>query len=580
MAEQQKRRSSSGLVVVLILIGITVLGFGAAVVGGYMMLNPTTRVDEGTALEIVLDGPYSDGPVAVPFDFGFGGGGKSLWDVRQALRKAASDDKISGVMLVVRNPQIGFGQRQELAAEIQRYREASKKPVHALVQTDMVDDGNYYLAAAASKVWVTPEAWWVVNGFQADVEFYRGTLDKLKIQPDVIMFKEYKSAGETFLNNEMSEPMREALTALLGDVYELWLDEVSAWRSMERPKLAEAVDRGTMTGEQALELGLADELGYIDQVMEALRVESGAEEYQRIGVGKYLGDKRHQKVSGDRVALVFGDGPIVSAPGDDNPFSMGGGAIYGPTVAKHLRDAADNDEVKAIVFRVNSPGGSAVGSDLIWREIERAQEKGKPVVVSMGSVAASGGYWVSMGSDAIVAESATITGSIGVVFTKFNIDGFYEMIGANVDSIALGENAGVFSSFQSFTEEQRETVVAMLDDTYGNFVQKVADGRGKSFDEIEPLAHGRVWTGKRAKDLGLIDEIGGIDRALALAAEKAEMGVEDEPTVEIYPKQKDFFEQLLEDGLNARQPTFDVEAFVREVGAPKVQALAPDIRIY
>lgn len=580
MAESAKRsHGSRGL---LILLGITLLGFVALVVGAYVVFNRSDSVEEGSTLEITLDGGYTDGPVVNPLaELGLGGGNtNSLWDLRAALRRAATDDAINGVLLTIRSPQMGFAQRQELVAELERFREVGKKPVHALIVTDMVTDGTYYLASGASKIWVSPGAWWVVNGLQADIEFYRGTLDKLKIEPDVIMFKEYKSAGETFLNTEMSEAMREATTTLLQDVFDLWLDDVAARRSMDRSALVDAVNLGTMPGARAVEVGLADELGYRDQVVDAIELEAGVEEFNGITVGKYMGKNRRPDVSGDRIAVVFGDGPIVSAAGDDGPFSMGGGTLFGPTVAKHIRKAAEHDDVKAIVFRINSPGGAIVGSDLIWREIERAQEAGKPVVVSMGSVAASGGYWVSMGADAIVANSGTITGSIGVVFTKFNIDGFYEMLGANVDSITLGENAGVFSAFEGLDEAQRENVTALMESSYTQFVSKVAEGRGSTFDEIEPLAHGRVWSGTAALKNGLIDEIGGIDRAIALAAEKAEL-VADDPTVQVFPPKKEFFEQLIEDLQGVETPAdFDLEAFVREIGAPRIQALAPSIHIH
>lgn len=581
MADANRRRNS-GLRALALLLGIPFLLLVGVGVAAYFTMGQGTEVEEGSTLEIVLDGPYTDGPVVAPFaELGIGGGGNSLWSLRRALRKAATDDAINAVLMTIRTPQMGFAQRQELTAELERFRETSKKPVHALIVTDLIDDGTYYLATGASKIWVTPGAWWAVNGLQADVEFYRGTLDKLKIEPEVIMFKEFKSAGETFMNNEMSDSMREATTMLLEDIYELWLADVAERRSMDRDTLAGFVDMGTMSGKRAVEHGLADELAYRDQVVDAIELEAGVEEFKRITVGKYLGATKADDISGDRIAVVFGDGPIVSAAADDNPFGMGGGTLYGPNVAADIRKAAKHDDVKAIVFRINSPGGAIVGSDLVWREIERAQEKGKPVIVSMGNVAASGGYWVSMGSDAIVANPGTITGSIGVVFTKFNIDGFYEMIGANVDTIRLGENAGVFSPFSSFDEAQRENVTQLMEDSYTQFVSKVAEGRGKSFDEVEPLAHGRVWSGTAALERGLIDELGGLDRAIALAAEHAEMGTE-EPTVQVFPPAKDFFEQLIEDLGNARveQPTFDLETFVRELGEAKVQVLAPSIRIH
>ena len=584
MADRKNQGSGIRVLVGLMVVGVVLTILAVAAV--FALVDNTPSVDEGTVLEIVVDGAWSDAPVPDnPFaELGFGGGpSNSVWDVRRALREAASDDRIVGAFVTIRTPSMGFATRQVLVKELERFREQGSKPVHVLLASDFVDDNAYYLATGGSKIWATPEAWWMVNGLQADAEFYRGTLDKLEVKPEVIMFKEYKSAGETFRSYEMSEPMREALTAYLTDIFDVWVRDVAARRTMEPARVREAVDRGMLTGPAAVEVGFADELGYRDQVLDAFATEAGVDEVERMGLGKYLQGVEKRAVSGDRVAVIFANGIIVSAPGSDNPFA-GSGMIHGPTVAEHIRKAAENDDVKAIVFRVNSPGGSAVGSDLIWRAIEQAQEAGKPVVVSMGDVAASGGYWVSMGSDAILAESGTITGSIGVVFTKLNLEGLWNLAGAQIDSVRLSENAGLTSPFESFTEEQYAQVEATIGSTYQSFVTKVAEGRGKEFGAIEPLAHGRVWSAEDALENGLVDAIGGLDDAIALAAEKADMGTE-EPPFEVLPKQKDFFEQLMEGELgNVQQPLpltrAQLEAWVREVSLPKVQALAPTIRIH
>ena len=580
MAAKKTRGGGLGVFVLLMLLGVVVT---AMVAGGvYLAVNDKPKVEEGTVLEVVLDGSFTEAPVENPFaEFGLPVSANSLWDLRRALRAASEDENIAGVLVVARNVQLGFAQHQELAAEFERYREVSGKSVYAIIETELIGDGNYYAVTGASRIWATPEAWWMVNGLHADVTFWKGTLDKLQIEPDVLMYKEYKSAGETFANETMSEPMRESLTDVLGDLQANWMKDVAERRGFDVERLEAVVNEGTVTGARAVELGLVDELGYRDQIIDLFKSEAEVDEYTKISVAKYLQKQSPPELQGDRIALIFGEGPIVSAPSDDNPFSQGS-MINGPTVAKHIRRAVEDDDVKAIVFRVNSPGGSAVGSDFIWREIERAQAEGKPVVVSMSSVAGSGGYWVAMGADAIVAHPTTITGSIGVVFTKFNIRGFYAWMGANVESVSFNDNSDLISPFSSFTEEQRAQVDAVIEATYNSFVDKVAEGRGMTFDEAEPLAHGRIWSGEDAVDNGLIDALGGLDVALERAASEAGLTLDDMDVV-IYPKAKPFIEQLLEGELgevhSSAPDLAEVELWLQALGTPQVQALMPTVTV-
>ncbi len=576
MAKEQRTSSAR---VIGALVAVSLLGVAASIGAVAWLVSGQDEVEQGTVLELTIDGSFTEGPAADPLaELGLGGGGTDLWTIRRALRHATTDDAVAGVLVTVRTPALGMAQSHELVTELARFRDEGGKPVHVLLQTDLIDDGNYYVAAAGTKVWATPEAWWTVNGMQADVTFWRGTLEKLHVEPDVVMFKEYKSAGEAFANKEMSEPMREALTDVLGDVQDLWLSEVSTRRGIDREALQQVVNRGTITGPLAKEVGLVDELGFLDQVQDELKAAAGAEQYQGLAIGKYA--KKLPEPQGEhRVAVVFGEGPIVSAAADESPFASGG-AIHGPKVAEAIRKAAEDEDIDAIVFRVNSPGGSAVGSDLIWREIERAQEKGKPVVVSMSSVAGSGGYWVAMGADAIVAQPMTITGSIGVVFTKMNLRGLYEWAGANVESISFAENSDLLSPYSSLDESQREQIVASIGATYEDFVRKVAEGRGKTFDETEPLAHGRIYSGRDALEIGLVDALGGIDEAVGLASEKAGFAPSDAALV-VYPEPKDFFQMLIEGELSevrvGSPAPAEIERWLRQAATPRVQARMPDV---
>jgi protease-4 len=481
------------------------IGVGVAI----GLSDKAAEVESGTMLELKIAGGFSEGPNPTADIFAELSPGKlsSIWELRNALRRAADDDAISGLLIEIESVAMGYAAMGELVDELERFK-ASGKPLHVLVRTDTVGEGAAFIAAAGSKVWATPEAMWMVNGLHADVEFYKGSLDKIHVEPDFIMFKEYKSAGEPYSREEMSEYFREALTDVVGDIQGNYVDELVAMRGMDRGAFMRLFNAGGFTPAQALEVGLVDELGYLDQVREAMLAEAGIEEWEGMSLGKYLKHSAAPEVpeGAHRVALIFGEGPIVATGGDASIFG-GGAQIAGPKVAASIREAAEDEDVEAIVFRVNSPGGSAVGSDLIWREIERAQEAGKPVVVSMSTVAGSGGYWVSMGADAIVARPDTITGSIGVVFGKFNVRGLYEWAGAHVDSVSFAENAGIMSPFSTMSESQRALMTDLIGAMYDDFTAKVAEGRGLPVERVRELAKGRIWSGVDALENGLVDRL-------------------------------------------------------------------------
>ncbi|MDF1563276.1 MAG: signal peptide peptidase SppA [Deltaproteobacteria bacterium] len=575
MAEKKKRGSFSMAVLVVLLL------MGGSCTGGLIWLASSGGVSKGTVLEIRLDGPLTEGPTKDIFAELSGQKPLSLYSLRQGLRAAAEDDDIAAVLVEVSTPAMGMASLEEVASELDRFREKSGKPLHVLLQTDMVYEPHVYLAGAATKSWATPTAFWMLNGLQVDVPFWKGTLEKLHIEPDFIMFKEYKSAGEPYSRSEMSEYFREAITDVAGDLQDLWYERVAARTGVDREKLKALVDQGMQTGEEARALGLFDAYGYLDEVEEELRTVAGTDEYESISIGRYL-MKVKDKVRGEHIAVIFGEGQIVASRQSGGLF--GGGMLHGPVVAAHIREAADEEDVKAIVFRVNSPGGSAVGSDLVWREIERAQKLGKPVVVSMSDVAGSGGYWVSMGADAIVAQPATITGSIGVVFGKFNLRGFYEWIGANVETIKFAENSDIMSEFASLSDEQRARTVSVLDSLYTDFKRKVGEGRSIELPKVEELAKGRIWSGRDAVGKGLVDETGGLETAVQLAAKKAGLG--EDVKLKAYPEPKDLW-QMIQDGelgasVQAAQPLPDaaaIEAWLRDLEQPRTLALMPDVQV-
>jgi len=545
------------LAIVLLFVGVVVIG-GLVLIGAAVSVEP---IAHGTVLELNLAGPMRESPDPLGLMLPGLAGPPSLFEIRAALHNAASDDKITGLKIDVARAGFGWGAAQELRAAVDTFR-SSGKPVHVFLRGDMVSDLDYAVALSGDTIWLSPAAGVFVNGLRAEVEFWRGTLDKLHIEPQYFMMREYKSAGEPMSRYEMSEHFREATFAVLDDIWGTFLGEVASRRGLTLDQVRRTADRGVMSPKTALAEKWIDRIGFDDEIESEL-VDNG--QYSGLSVRKYLDRTRRsrKRSTGQTVALVFGEGPIVSSTQSD-PF---GSNFQGPRVARAIRSAADDASIAAILLRVDSPGGSAVGSDHVWRAIEYARsERGKPVIASMSTVAGSGGYWVAMGCDGIVARPSTITGSIGVVFGKLNVRGLYELIGANIDSIQVGENAGLLSAATSFDDAQRELIMAWMEDLYAEFKAKVAAGRDLDLDAVEELARGRIWSGVDALELGLIDRLGGYDEAIEIAKEKAGIATSDDIRLEIYPRPKSFIELLLsEDGM--------VQLGSRTRGAPSPEEL-------
>ncbi|HVS62612.1 MAG TPA: signal peptide peptidase SppA [Thermoanaerobaculia bacterium] len=535
-------------------------------------------------LELELFGTLPDAPPSVKLGALFGGAGQlSLWELRRGLVEAAQDPRIRGVKVWIHNSFAGWASAEEVVTQLDRFRE-SGKPVHVLLQADFIDDVDYFLATGGDRIWATPQAASSINGLVAEAMFLRGALEKLHVEPDVIMYEEYKSAGEQFASYEMSEPMREALTAVITDMSERFAQRVTARRSIDFAELDRLLARGVTPTDALVEAGLVDELGFVDQVDEALRVEAGMEEYRGVPFLRYVDSLGDDRRGGRRIAVVFGEGTIIAEPIDEALPFFSAGLLSGPVVARHLRRATDDDRVEAILFRVNSPGGSPVGSDLVQREVIRAQELGKPVIVSMGDVAGSGGYWVAMSADEIVAQPTTITGSIGVVFTRFDLDGFWEWLGINVETIETAPNADLLG-FGTWTEADREAVLSWMDQTYEDFTRGVAEGRDIDHERVLEIARGRIWSGEDALGLGLVDQLGGLDAAIRRVREIAGFEPDEDVPLVIYPQPKTLFQQLMEmsgGAASAATSVRDREAlagWARLLARPRVQALQPEIAV-
>lgn len=447
----------------------------------------------------------------------------SVDEVRRALHKAALDDRIVDAVLVIDRLAIGFGTVEALREMIFAFR-ASNKPLKVLIEADAAGESELYLAAAGSCVTLSPQTTVRFDGLSADLSFFGATLEKLglaskQVQPDV-----FGASMKSWTGRAMSEPMKASIDALLERTWNNVVQGIARDRRLKTQELLDFAQRGLGTGQDAVELGLVDRLGYRDQLLgQSKGPHVGAERYLAAAPVK-LGSLDRQPES-KKIALIVANGDIVV---DAERGGVSAPLIRGRALAQTIRAAADDEKVSAILLWVESSGGSMVGSDLVWREMVRVRElTQKPVVVSMGSVAASGGYWISVGADEIVAAPSTVTGSIGVIYGRMRMQEFLSRLGTNKQTIDPMK--------PSMGTQQRLLMEGIIGHGYQQFVKKVARGRDRSVAQIEAVAKGRVWTGEDARAHGLVDRVGGILTAVQVCKER--LGLKPDAAVELshYP---------------------------------------------
>jgi protease IV len=463
-----------------------------------------------------------------------------LPDVLDGLRRAAADDRVRALVVKVGGRPIGLAQVQELHAAIREFGGSGKLTVAWAETFGDFSPGNvpYYLATAFERIYLQPSGDLGLTGIAVQNWFYRGALDKLGVEVEVGARGEYKSAAERLTEHGFSRPAREALQRVAASIVEQ-LTGAIAQRLELRPAEARAlIDRGPFVAAEALDARLVDALGYRDQVYAAVREDAGPDAYL-LYLGRYQRARtlaeRARKLPGsseDAVALIYASGPIRRGRTSRSP--LGGSSMGSDTVSAAVRSAVADRRVRGIVLRVNSPGGSYVASDTIWREVVRAREAGKPVVVSMSEVAASGGYFIAMAADTIVAQPGTITGSIGVISAKPVLGQALDRAGVNTDSVTEGAHADMFTTSRPYSDEEWEKINGWLDRIYADFTGKVAQGRGMSQDQVHEVARGRVWTGADAAGIGLVDQLGGLNTAMTVAREKASLP--EAAPVRLYPR--------------------------------------------
>lgn len=462
-----------------------------------------------------------------------------LLQLKQAIAHAKDDDKIKGIYLEVSRPMAGFSTIEEIRESLIDFRESGK---WVIAYNETMSESGYYLSSAADNVYLNPQGEMEFNGLTVSIGFYKKLFDKLEIHPQIFRVGEFKSAVEPFLLEKMSAENRLQLTALANGIYDHMLTRISESRNIGKQKLEEISDNMLVNNADAsVELGLVDSLLYKDQFVQVLknRLDLGDDDdIKFVKYNRYRKSFSTYKSSKNEIAVIVADGTIM--PGDGNQNDQ---VIGADTFVEEIRKARRDDGIKAIVLRVNSPGGEYVSSDMMWREIQLAKEA-KPVIASMSDYAASGGYYLSMGCDTIVAQPHTITGSIGIFGVMFDLSDFFgDKLGVTFDEVRTGQYGDTYTVTRPLTEAEKNFIQKNLNDYYNTFTRKAAEGRDVTQEQIQQVASGRVWTGQQALERNLVDVLGGFNDAVRIAAEKA--GVSDDYKLKFYPAPKNFFEELM-----------------------------------
>jgi protease-4 len=533
-----------GLGIVLTLIGTAVLIVAALFLTIYFALGRGPNVPSNAMPTLTVAGELSEVEPTDVFAYLRRGRARTLPAVVNNLRKAKTDSRIAAVLLKpagFSNPH--WGKIQEIRDAILDFRE-SGKPIYAYLEYG--SDRDYYLASAADRVFLMPSSALDLTGVASYELFLRGTLDVFGVQPDLHRVGAYKNAVDTFTERGFTDAHREASMGLTRGLYDEIVRGVAQARGKDPAAVQALIDDGPFLPEQALQAGLLDGLAFEDQVADQLRASSKSEDRATIDSDDYtrvslrsLGLNR-----GPRIAVIYAAGVIASGETRFDPVS--GPVVGADSLNEYIRRARRDESIRAIVLRIDSPGGSATASDAIWRELRVTKETraDRPIVASMSDLAASGGYYIAAPADVIVAQPSTLTGSIGVFGGKFVTGGLYEKLGANIEATSAGRRAEMQSPERPYTLDEAAKLRDQLQAFYDRFVEIVADARRRTPADIDRVAQGRVWTGRQALEHGLVDALGGLDRAIELAKERAKIPPESDVEVVVYPPARSLFEML------------------------------------
>ena len=472
----------------------------------------------------------------------FGRKPNSVITTVRALHRAKDDKKIKGLFIRANGWGMAPAQAEEIRLAIKDFQEGGKFVIAHAQGFEGTSLSAYMAVSAADEVWLQDTTGFSLAGMRAEIEFLGGVFEKFEAKPEFVKFAEYKNAANTYTEKTLTEPHRESITSLLQSIMDNSVKNIATDRDITEKAFLNFLDNAPHSAEKAKELGYIDKLGYYVDAREYAKKKAGGETASFQSVADYGAGFN----TGPIIAFVGGQGPVVQGSSDDgsNPFSNNI-SMGGDTVSEALIAASKNDKVKAIVFRIDSPGGSAAASDQIWDAVIKAKDAGKPVIISMGQYAASGGYYVAAPADKILAMPTTVTGSIGVVSGKVVLRDTLAKVGYNIEAIELGgEFSAAYSAFEPWSQSNRQAMYDSMEDIYVDFTTRVAEGRGLSIERVREIARGRVWTGTQAKEIGLVDEIGGFMKALDVAKELADIDADTKVQIKVYPREKTDMEKL------------------------------------
>ena len=439
-------------------------------------------------------------------------------EIEKTLKVAKRDREIVGALIKIGGSRYGIGRLQEIRDAILDFKKSGKKVVGYMTNCST---GNYLIASVCDRVVLHPSGEVRLIGLRSEISFYKGVLDKLGIRADLEHIGEYKSASDLFTREEMSEAHREVQNAILDDLYDQLTQSIAEKRSWSQDDVKRLIDQGPFTAKQALVHGIVDQLAYRDQLRGIAKALTG-QDCRLVKAGQYLGIIEYEhdwEVPLPKIAIIEAEGMMMTGDSFTDPFT-GTKTMGSATITRAIRNVRKDSSVKAVVLRIDSGGGLVVAADTIWRELMRLKDV-KPLVVSMGDVAGSGGYYIAVPADTIVAEPGTITGSIGVVAGKYSFKGLYDQIGLHKEILKRGKHADFYTDYGDYPTEEREIIHAQIKEIYEDFIAKVSEGRGMTKEAVDEIGKGRIWTGKQAKEIGLVDELGGLNLALSIAREKA-----------------------------------------------------------
>ncbi len=522
-----------------VLVGIVVAVFGTLIIflalgRAFASKPPTVAANAALVLSLKGDVPES-APVDVAIPFFQQQAAPTVRDIWTSLRQAANDNRIKAVILEPHGLLAGWGRLQEIRQDIVEFKR-SGKPVYAYLESP--GSREYYLASAADKIYLSPGDMLNVKGFLVEAMYFKNGLDKLGVTFEVDHIGRYKDAGDVFTRTNMSPETREVLGQVLDQLYGDFCSTVGQGRHKSAADMKSIIDVGPFTADQAKNAGLIDSLGYNDEVYGDLKKKTGLSTLNRVEIRTYF---RAEPGQGDRIAVLVGDGEIVQ--GDSSNTFSNQTEIADQSFARVIRQVRNDSGVKGVILRVNSPGGDSLASDVILHEL-KLLSAAKPTVISMSDVAASGGYYISMTGDPVISYPDTITGSIGVLYTRPVIHGLLDKLGIQTDLLSRGKLAEMDAVSEPLSDAAKQKLHESIESTYKLFVTKVASARRKAYDQIDPLAQGRVWMGAQARQNGLVDQLGGLDEAIAMVRQKAHLSPAGATNLVMFPPRRSLWEVL------------------------------------